>query len=407
MAEPAWEGWLRERFPGYLLRSAAGEQRPVEAVAAALARLCESAGALSRLADLAFLLDPEAETRRFVLETVPAYLRSVFPASRREVDEHHGATRGRIDWMRTLDLRRRTRDPSWFVCSTPRRTFEVPELILVRWLLERILAAIEDVRPGELGPLDGWIGALSALHTEASRSLAHAALRDLPSRRLDTHERTRCSHSPAAAIREAVRLLAWHDALLPTPTLDALTRAVARYSLVPLSADRRFELFVMLSVVECVDRLLPGAERYDSLISPARRAATAWKRGDERVLLYFDMSAGRGVHADVMKHYFGMTTYVRPDIRLVRRAGARHRPTLYIDAKNSNRISYLATSHLKMHGYIADRPRVFSASGARTVIVCPTQVQGAPRDGDAVVFISADDCGPGGGLGQVLRSWLS
>jgi hypothetical protein len=407
MAEPAWESWLRERFPGYLLRNAAGEPRPVEAIATALSRLCESAGALTRLAEIAFLLDPEAETRRFVLETVPAYLRFVFPTTRREVDERHGAVRGHIDWSRTLNMRRRTCDPSWFVCSTPRRTFEMPELILVRWLLERVLVAIEDLGRGVLGPHDGWIGALSALHTEASKSLAHAALRDLSPRRIEPYERARCAHSPAPAIREALRVLSWHDALLPTPTLEALARSVARYALTPLSVDKRFELFVMLSVVECLDRLLPGAKRVDSLISPDRRTTALWTRGDERVLLYFDTSAGRGVHADVMKHYFGVATSVRPDIRLLRRADGRRGTTLYIDAKNSDKMSYFSASHLKMHGYIADRPGVFSGQGARAVIVCPAPVHGAPRDGDAVVFVGAGDCGPDAGLQRVLHAWLS
>ncbi|MFT3767395.1 MAG: hypothetical protein QM820_18235 [Minicystis sp.] len=374
---------------------------------AALARLCDSAGALARLAEIAFLLDPDAETRLFVLETVPAYLRAVYPTTQRETDERRGAARGRIDWARTLDLQRRTRDPSWLVCSSIRRTFETAEMLLLRWLLDRVLVLIEDLGAGEHGPRDGWMGELAALHTAACKSLAHAALRDLPVRRLHAHERARCSHSQSPAIRQAVRVLSWHDALLPVPSLDVLARAVARYSLVPLSADKRFELFVMLSAIECVDRLLPGAQRVDGLVRPGRREAAVWKRGGERVMLYFDTSARPGLHADVMKHYFGIRTNVRPDIRLVRRANSGRGATLYLDAKNSDQISYLAASHLKMHGYIADRPAVFSDRGARTVIVCPRKVAGDPRDGDAVVFVGAEDCGPQSRLEHVLRRFLS
>src|SRR4051794_17956128 len=57
-AAPAWEEWLRARFPGYLLHEADGEPRDAAAIQRALELLTGNPGALQRLAALGFLLDP-------------------------------------------------------------------------------------------------------------------------------------------------------------------------------------------------------------------------------------------------------------------------------------------------------------------------------------------------------------
>ncbi|MDP2343757.1 MAG: hypothetical protein Q8O67_22555 [Deltaproteobacteria bacterium] len=133
----------------------------------------------------------------------------------------------------------------------------------------------------------------------------------------------------------------------------------------------------------------------------------SWRNESDEVHIYFDQGAGRGSHFDVMKHYFGQGTSVRPDVRVVRRRSGGISMTLYVDAKNSVDPGYLAESHLKMLGYIADRPGVFAAGGARVVIACPGPVAGAPRVDDPVAFVDVAGCGLQGTLEHVLRTWLA
>lgn len=406
MTEPAWEGFLRERFPRYLLRDADGQERPLHAVETALARLTESPGALTRLAELGFLLDPKAETATFILKTLPAFLRGVFPTTRREIVERRGGARGRVDWPRTFAAQSRAQDPTLFVSTTPRRTFERPELILVRWLVDRVLVAIDDLHPARLPAGNGWTRVLPELYRAASVAASHAALRDLPVRRPAEHERASAAASPLHAIKQAVRVLDGHDALLHEPSLSRIAQAVSHFALVPVSADKRFELFLLLALVERIDELYVDAKRRDALIESDREHAFEWSRGDDTLHLYFDQGAGPGHHDDVMSHYFGRSATLRPDLRLVHKTRGTSR-TLYLDAKNSEEPGYLAASHLKMHGYIAHRPDVFAERGARVVIVCPGRVVGAVRDVDPVVFVGAHGCMQAGGLEQVLRAFLA
>ncbi|MDI1443657.1 hypothetical protein [Polyangium sp. 6x1] len=353
------------------------------------------------------MLDPTIGTATFIVETLPAFLRSVLPTTQRDITERHGGARGRVDWARTFAAQSRTQDTTTFVCTAPRRTFERAELILMRWLVARVLGAIDDLHPASLPAGKGWTSLLPEMHRVASSAASHAALRDLPVRAPAPQERASAVANPLDAVKQAVRVLAGHDELLPQPSLRALAASMHEFALVPVSDDRRFEIFVLLALAERIDALFPGATRKDALIEADREHVFEWSRGDEVLHLYFDQSAGSGHHDDVMAHYFGQRTAIRPDIRLSHRRHTTHR-TLYLDAKNSEEFSYLAASHLKMHGYIAHKPHVFADRGARVVIVCPGRVMGHVRDIDPVVFVGAKGCmEEAGGLEQVLRTFLS
>jgi hypothetical protein len=230
-------------------------------------------------------------------------------------------------------------------------------------------------------------------------------MRDLPVQWPSAHQRAQCALSRDPVVRAALRVLAQHDRLLPQPAPDALEATVSRFALAPLDVHKRFELFVLLSVMERLDHALPQCPREDALIAAGRSEVARWELPTGMLSLHYDQSPAAGTHADTVAHYFGASASVRPDVRLRWSSSADHRE-LYLDAKHSLELSYLSHSHLKMHGYIADAPERFVEPGPKVVLVCPRTVVGKPRAGDAVCYVSDADCAAGGVLEAVLKVWL-
>ncbi|MGF1469916.1 MAG: hypothetical protein ACFCGT_27645 [Sandaracinaceae bacterium] len=341
-----------------------------------------------------------------MLDLIPRLLRRVYPHTNRVIDERRGSARGRIDWARTLDLRTRTRDRSWFVGVSPRRSFETPELLLVRFMVERVVRTIADLSGEVLKAKAGWVADLAALRTSALRSRAHAALRDLPVVWPTPAQRSRCANSREPVVRAALRVLGHQDQLLPNPSQDALATTVSRFALSPLDINKRFELFALLSVMELLDHILDAFPREDALITPDRAQVATWQLPAGTVSLFYDQSPDPARHAEVIGHYFETTASVRPDIRLRFESNASARE-LYLDPKCSEEMTYLAHSHLKMQGYVADAPERFVDPGPKVVLITPREVKGEPRWWyDPVSYVSADDCSPGGRLHQLLLAWL-
>lgn len=401
-AEPGWEGWLEERFAGYLLRDAQGARRDPEQVARALARLQGSSRAWSTLAAFGFLLDPEEGVEELVSQGIPRWLRRVLPTTVRRIEESRGRPRGRTDWSRTLRARLQSRDRTLFVGLTPERTFETPATVVVRHLLDCVVVAIESF-PTYQGAR-GWSGALAAMHASAGASLSHAALRHLEPRRPTPAERQICAQSHDPTVRQAAAALAHYDRLLPRPEPEALARTVERFALAPTSLPRRFELFTLLALLESLDRLLVGWERRDELVLPGREAVAVWSRQEEEVRVFYDQGAPSGLHTDALQRAFGIVAGFRPDVRLVYegRAGRRE---LYVDPKYSIEDGYLIESHVKMLAYAADRPSAFAPRGPKVILTTPRRVLAPWREGDPVAFLDPPGC-LGRPLDALLRTWL-
>ena len=403
----AWETWLEARFPAYLLRCAEGRRRPAAAVAQALARLAGDPGSLHQLAALAFLLDPSSHVESLVCDDLPLYLRRVYPRSERVREELHGQVRGRIDWPRTLVLQQQTRDPARAITTSLRRSFASPELSLVRWLVDRIRAAATTLGPSSYSRDDLWVARLARIHAAADTCLRHAALRDLPTQRPDAETQRLCDNSRDPAIRRAAAIARSHARLLPHPTHEHLRDALARYSLVPYQAETRFELYILLAVIESIDRAWPDATRRNTLISPRRKAIAVWRHESASLALHYNQGAKPGAYADALRHAYDAPSSLRPDLRLVYRDGEK-KVELILDAKLSDRLGYLRAAYLKMHGYITDRPDAFqSPARPQAHIRAHRPLSRAPRPNDPVVFLDPTSCSDGGSLDTLIIHWLS
>lgn len=408
---PAWETWLEARFAAYLLRAASVERRGGIDVGPALARLSGTPNALVSLGAISFLLDPAHDLMRLVGRLIPQHLEHVAPTMIREDETSRGRMRGRIAWSRTLALRQRTRDPILFSTSVARRTHAAPELPLLRGLLGRVLAAARIVHDlAGLGDRraarEGWSAALAALHQGATECLRHAALRDLPDRRPTPDEQRICQFSRHEALRAAAAASARHDLLLPVPVGDVLKDSLSRFALAPFAAERRFEIFSLLAVMEAIDRAWPGASRVDTLISRKRKAIAEWTSGAWRLRLLYDQRSPAGRYSDLLAHYLDVRAVLRPDVRLVLH-GPERRVELYVDAKLSESQRYLQHSVHKMISYLADRPGSFLPLGPQGVLVSLAAPRRPPRPDDAVVLIDPAGCTAGGPLDQVVARWLA
>jgi hypothetical protein len=405
LATGDWEPWLAERFVAYLLRDAGGQERPAADVERALARLSGQPGALARLASLAFLLEPAIRLGEWLRDEVPAFLRRLRVRSVTVTDVRRNATRGRVDWARTIAIRNATRDPTWIASRSQRRTFDTPELVMVRHVLEIVRRTASAVLRVEGEARTGWTHTIAELAALAAASTSHSALHEVPSRHPDTHERAVARASQDATVRHAAEILDAYDRLLPEPEAAHLRDALARFALVPLNEDVRFQVFALLAVIDCIDRLVAPATRLDRVVVSGRDEVARWDGDGFSLLLHYDQAAEAGVHADVMRHYFGTSQPLRPDLRLELRRGKDSRE-LIADAKRSTSRRYLADAHHKMRGYIADRPKAFGGSRPKAVIVCPAATVGSPRATDDVVFIGIVGH-TNGALEKALASWWS
>lgn len=399
-----WEAWLRTRFPAYLRGFAEGTDRPAEAVAEALARLSGDSRALARLGAIAWLLDPELGVETFVTLEVPRYLRSLPPRTVREIEERRGVARGRLDWKRTLDLRRRTSDATWLVTATPRRTFVSPGTRMLRWILGRICEVVELAAPGALSETEGtWKRDLADIFRAAQAALRHAAMRDLPFERPDEWVRAACAQDRDPVVQEAAGLAVAHDRLVPPRDREALQRSLERYSLAPLDEDQRFEIFALLSVRDALDTLT-GRPGSISLIDERRDSVARWSVGDATLKLHYDQPAPSARHAAVMWKFFAVSAGLRPDVRVVLERGGE-RIVLVVDAKRSEKLDYLAASDLKMLGYVADQPSIFAIGAPQAIVVCLREAL-FPGATERISFVGPRGCAPEGALQQMLGAWL-
>lgn len=403
----AWQNWLEGEFPDYLLACSRGHPRPAHAIDRALRHL--GATDLGTLASLGFLLGGSHDLEGFVAIDVPRYLRHIYPRTERRHHELRGHIRGRVDWGRTLVLRQQAFDPTLAVTTSLHRTFDTPELRLVRWLVARVHHAAADLAPATDARDATWVVQIRRLQRAAEDHLRHAALRDIPDVRPTPQSLAACDRRDPT-IRRALELARLYAILHPLRDRSVLVGLLERYALVPIDDDTRFELFALLTLVDAVDRALPGAARKNTLIRPERRAVATWSAGPITLRLFYNQSAGRGLYQHALAHHYDLKGALRPDLRLVlrdARAPAR-RLELLLDAKRSTSSAYLRDAYLKMHGYLADRPSAFEpAINPKAIVLALRDLSRPPPLGEPVVFLDPPSCQPGAHLDVLITQWVT
>lgn len=385
----AWEAYLRARFPGYLLPEASLGALPVDAAERFLARLggrpdqlflvraaSVAAAHVEEICDLAGRLVS-------ITATAPDPALRVSP----------GELRGRLDVPATAARWARGRWPE--IAARAPRWAAPPEGLLLKATALRLAGVIGAL--GGAGLMRGWAAPLPSCARALRRALTLPPLRDLPCVPVGPeHERA------AGAVRSPCHALALrlHRAL--REGLDArdpavIARVVAAGALSPLADHTRFELAVMIRLIEAIEgRLSPRGFALDRAAVTAGRREIALFTGPrgETVRVYYDqapLSPGP-CHAGLSR-YLDQRGRLRPDITVVRGAPGRADRAAVIEAKLSEDPVYLAQGFREAWLYRAEYQG--SLGGwPEAILVTSARVGAAPRRGDGVIAVGWEEWVP-------------
>jgi hypothetical protein len=243
---PPWEAFLAERFPGYLLPRSWRRALPEEAAARFLERLGGRPEQLLLLRAAGLVSRRSEEIQELALRQLPSLARGLPPRAATARQAWEGRAPGRPDVAATLRCHLEGRR-SRFVTHGAVRAFDRPENVLAKAVARRLCGVL-----GMLGKA-GWGRELAGCIDELNRLLEASPLGEIPDEPITgIHEQAALgARHPAYAL--SARL---HRALregLDEADPAAIARVLAEGALAPLSAPARFELAVLIRLIEAIE----------------------------------------------------------------------------------------------------------------------------------------------------------
>ena len=410
MSAPPWETFVREHFPGYLLPASARSALSAEEAARFLSRLTGRPHELSLLR-AASLLSPRLEALHdLAFSALPELARSLPSSTEILRREWEGGFQGQLDTRATLACWASGRETT-FVTRSRRRSFALPENVLVRAVASRLLEVLVDLRQARLVGAKGWGEGAEACEGQLRHLLGSTVLREIPDEPIGpTHEQAAfASRHPCHRVA-----LDWHRAVraaLDDKDPAVIARVVAEGALSPIDGPTRFELAVVIRLVmklwEHVQQEEPGVWTLRRcLVRADRREVAAIERGDgARVSVFYNQShLGPGPGDLGARHYFGHTGRMRPDITVVTQSGA-HRSATIIEVKETSDPSYMLQGFHETLLYRLEYAEHLRGL-PKAVLVTSADVRGALREGDEVMAVGWKDWVPESVLRGLLRSVL-
>jgi hypothetical protein len=391
MSEPAaWEVFLAESFPGYLLPESSARALSEEAAACFLARLGAPEGQLFVLRAASVISAHLDELRELALSRLPALARDLPPrtVATRQVSE--GAVRGRLDVPATLQRRSEGRLTELVSRALDRR-LDRPENVLLKAVVRRLAGVLSTLGGARVVSGAGWGAALPDCEAALRRALAETALRDVADAPVTpVHERA-ALEARHPAYRLGLRL---HRALaegLDSRSPEVLARAVAAGALLPLADHTRFELAVLLRLMEALERRLEGFVLERTILREGRREVASFEREDGAgVRLHYDQAClDPGPYDEGIRRYFGQRGRLRPDLTVVIAAPGAPPRAVVIEAKLSSDPGYLVQGYREALVYRAEYAA--SLSGwPKAILVASSPIAGAPSRADEVIAVDWD-----------------
>jgi hypothetical protein len=410
MSAPAdWEVFLIDHFPGYLLPQAYRRALPAEAAARFLERLGEAPRSLFLLRASSFLAARAEAIRAFVLEELPPLIASLPPRAQTDARIVTGSIEGRLDIPATLKQRLEGR-AAHAVIRAPRLRRDRPETLLLKAVAARLLDVLRAFRSAGgvyLASAAAFQG-LAACEEALSRALATTSLGALPEEPITPfHEQAamearRPGYTLAASLYRAL-----HEAL-DADSPELIAKLVAEGALLPLEASTRFEIAVLIRLIQAlrrfVDERAPGRfTLHNTVILPDRRdVAELVREGGGRVRLFYNQAVlSPGPHDRGVRHYLGQTGRLRPDITVVIEGHSGVSRAAVVEIKLSSEPDYLAQGYRQAlvyrHEFAPDL-----TSWPKAILVCSADIPGAPRREDDVIAVGWSEWVPE----IVLDGWL-
>lgn len=315
-----WEEWLADEFPGFLLPDSMHKATPPEVAARFLARVGRPDHLRILQASAAFS-PPEsaAELQAFVHVLVPRLVEAL--PSRTEVYARRWEEgfQGRLDVRATLG-ERLAGGASAFVTRARRRSYDLPETVLLKHVLARLGRELARLRDAGLLPGATWSEPIDECEHRIGQLLEGTVLRQVSDRPVEAADLAAARGAREPAFRAAER---WHRILrvaFDDPDQASTAALLARGALAPLSAETRFEIAVILRLLGALWTRVNEAQpdRWtlsQGLIHTGRQDLAAIRRDDGACIevFYNQVILPPGPRDGGTAHYFGSVGRLRPD----------------------------------------------------------------------------------------------
>ncbi|NNB92356.1 hypothetical protein HI113_00270 [Corallococcus exiguus] len=384
-----WENYVRSRFPAYLFPSAQ-QARISEAEALRFLRhFSGDAADLELVTDASLFAAPEKQEALHALVRETADLSRNLPSTAVVHSRlWDGAYRGRLDVAGTLAFHVAGQNTR-FVTRDRHRTHILAQTVLVRGVLERLLTSVRKLREQGVATREHWGARVLDVESELRQLLHHTPLRHVPAALIGTPH---VEAARAARHRAYGLALAWHhwfEEAKGSPSERA--KHLAKGALAPLVDDKRFEVAVLLRLVEGLRGILaePDWQFEHSAILAGRDAVATFRRADGTMVevLFNQVRFPTLRRDDLLARYFGAKGRMRPDITVVLTRPEEAPQALVVEVKLSKSDSYLRSGLEEALFYRHEfGPHLLDSPMA--VLVADTVFHEAPKEGEEVIACS-------------------
>ena len=175
--------------------------------------------------------------------------------------------------------------------------------------------------------------------------------------------------------------------------MEALLEAGEAPALAPLEEPTRFQLAVLLRLVEALETRLARRGfflRRAAILAGRREIAELSGDRGERVRVHYDQAplAPGPCHAGLVR-YFAQRGRLRPDVTIVTGAPGAPDRAVVVEAKLSADPAYLAQGYREAHLYRAEYAGAL-AGWPQAILVTSSPVAGPPSREDAVIAVDWD-----------------
>jgi len=409
MSAPPWRTFLDGQFPGYLLPESSVHALTVDQATKFLAALSGRPNQLEVVRASSTLAPHGDELERFVREELVELVRALPSRTETLTKTWTGGFIGRLDVARTSVLHSQGATSS-FVTRSPRRRFDLPENVLLRWVVERLLRAITSLRQAGALTDSGWSTSLAAIETPLQRLVVSTVLREVALVAPGAYEEQAARSARHRAYRSALTWLQRiREGLDPTDP-QTIARVVANGALEPLADFTQFEIAVLLRVTLTLHTALETAEPgrwrvHRTLIRRDRDEAFIFERDDGCLLRIFYNRAElpSGACDGGVRYYLANDGRMRPDITIVTDLPGRRRVRATVfEVKLSDRVGYLGDGYQQAMVYRWEYADTLTG-WPKAILVVPSAVRGAPRRSDEVIAVGWPEWMPA----ELTRSLLA
>jgi hypothetical protein len=382
-----WEAFLAEHFPGYLLPEACRRALPEDAAARFLARLGGGPRQLFLLRAAGVVAAQAAAIRAFALDLLPALAHHLPARAERERRVGHGELRGRLDVAATIQRQLAGR-PLDLVGRAPRLQRGRPEDALAKAVAERLRDVLFELTGAGVLGRAGWGASLQPCAGALARVLENTAIHDVNGT-ADAFAVEAARRSPHPAHTAAAALHRAFAGGIDDPDPRRIARVVAEGALLPLADHTRFELAVLLRLVQALAACRPSLSLRHTIVAPGRSAVAELHGEGAVVRVHYDQAClDPGPYDAAVRRYFGPRGRLRPDITVTVETAAGTRAVL-VEAKLSADADYLAQSFRDAVVYRVEHGAALSA-WPKVVLVTAAPVAGAPSREDEVIAVGWD-----------------